>query len=236
MLRDGDEDGIERRALTIESIGIVRVREGPWFVYDKSAGGAVNMMRFRVMHWGNLLSGARRAWERDPQKKNRAVQLSVTMGISRCRRYDENAPDDAKYFLTNVGNITNDVVTMATIPEIMASTPDIEKSWIVLKDLYNWKGLDQNTHNIKKFECVESVFKGRFGCYEVYEIANTAFKAMNKVMRRAITEGFSRFAKAHLGLTFCPGPIFRFRLLILHFDSDGVFVIDDSNAMFEWDV
>ena len=98
MLRDGDEDGIERRALTIESIGIVRVREGPWFVYDKSAGGAVNMMRFRVMHWGNLLSGARRAWERDPQKKNRAVQLSVSMGISRCRRYDENAPDDANFF------------------------------------------------------------------------------------------------------------------------------------------
>ena len=43
-------------------------------------------------------------------------------------------PTDAATMLVDVGNVSNDETTATTLPEVMASTVQCEKSWIVMKD------------------------------------------------------------------------------------------------------
>ena len=171
------------RAASVDSIGLIRVREGPWFRYLYRQG-VVCKTRYKVFTWGNLLAGAKISYYKDKNRQNRAVQLSVRAGIAKSRRYDHLMPDDACTFLVEIGNVTNSLVTNPGILDLLMATPECEKSWTAQKAEHKWRGLEPNVHDAKKLMCVHALNRTHtkfWKEYQSYEVSNTTFKEMNRV-------------------------------------------------------
>ncbi|MDA8583559.1 hypothetical protein N9L68_04980 [bacterium] len=129
----GDEASEEARESSVDEVGIVPSRGGPWLVAvdkdnPKHASFPVGVLCL-VLHWASLLSGARRSWLKDVKKENRVVHLTVREGVDDCRKYHPKTPTWAIKFLVHMSNIVNNIVTGITILQVYRSTVDCERAF-----------------------------------------------------------------------------------------------------------
>ena len=107
----GCKSSVLSRKLSVESIGIVAQRLGPWIIEAKPGSGEKD----EVMHWATLLDGAEMAYNADVDKTNKTLQWSVRRPILHGKKYHWKVPDDARDFLKDLGNVTNAEVLVVTI-------------------------------------------------------------------------------------------------------------------------
>ncbi|CAK0797438.1 unnamed protein product [Prorocentrum cordatum] len=198
----GDEDSVSQREESVTKIGIIDIRKGPW--YMKCPEHMKREVRpgtqYLLFHWGTLLEGARRAFAKDGQKKNRTVQLSVMNGVKACKEFNIRMPKDAIRFLINVGNLVNDQQTPKTFVEILESTDSIEMAWTKKKNANNWSAPalgGQAKLEEYKFEFIKTLSRD-WRTYRNYELCNTFYKESKKVFTDGTTTVWAEFKRRAL--------------------------------------
>jgi hypothetical protein len=178
----GDEASILLRMKSVQDIGIIRdIRGGPWLVKHKDK---TIEDRFFAVHWATLIQGAERARLADPNGLNKCVQMSLTAGLSKCKIYQSNTPDDVIRWLVELGNLLNSEATSITILEKWRCTGHVEPQWAAKRKDMNWttSSLPAKVRDEKKFGFVCSLHKNRWSCYHAYEVTNTFYKESQKLM------------------------------------------------------
>jgi hypothetical protein len=180
----GDEDSEQQREDGVDKVGILDIRKGPWYI-DAAADSDDAAMEANILllHWGNLLAGARRSYVKDKKRENKAVQLSVRAGVKHSKRYSRQTPNDVLMFLVDTGNITNDSNTPTTFIEHYRATRGHEQAWSKKKIAMGWNtnNMSGKEHDLRKHAFIEGLCPGVYPKYLVYEKTNTFFKLSQKV-------------------------------------------------------
>ena len=172
----GDEDSVARRQQSVEEIGIRQeLRSPPWLVQHPKLGVDD---RFQALHWGTLFEGAKRAWLKDTQKVNPAVQTTINTPIKAAKLYRRDLTRDAARFLVEYGNLLNEEATATTILQVWRSTTVVEPAWTRHRHSKQWTAaaLGQQLLNEKKLEFASVMYPGRWSTYTAYERCNTFWK------------------------------------------------------------
>jgi hypothetical protein len=194
----GDEDSTKDREDSVWGVGILDLRSGAWLVpRDKSDTKSAEGVVYLLLHWGTLLAGAKRAYDRDTTKQNKAVQLSVLSGVKHCKKYNKLMPPDAIRFKVDVGNVTNNSATTKTFLEVYRCTRHAEQAWAKKKHLMGWTCTSvggQRRLDEKKFMFMNGLHPKLWPFYRSYEICNLVFKEASKDYRM--------WVNIHMGMGF----------------------------------
>ena len=184
----GDEDSVLDREQSVNAVGILDLRTGPWFIErTKDQQKICNVfpphVKFLLMHWGTLLSGAERAYKKDTKKVNKAVQVSVKNGVKHCKKYSSKTPDDVIKFIVAKGNWVNDKQTPPTFLEVFRCTKECETGFSKKRTSMGWTTNRMTQGHIDKlrFLYVQGLWPKRWPHFRNYEICANVYREATKV-------------------------------------------------------
>ena len=137
------------------------------------------------MHWSTLIEGTEIPYQRDVEKKNKAVQSTINNGLSMVKIYSRriNKFYDCVRFLKELGNRLNDVVTGKTPLEIWRYTLTVEMAFAKKKSVMGWTitGVGQSQMDSLKFSVATSLYPDIWATYVEYEVTKVFFKESQTV-------------------------------------------------------
>ena len=93
-----------------------------------------------AVHFASRLTAVLRAIQGDPNKKNKAVQLTIVRGLTGCKIYSRHTARYMRKFLVRLGNSRNGEGTITTIIEKYNDCEQLEAVFKQrVKDL-KWQG------------------------------------------------------------------------------------------------
>ncbi|CAK0833439.1 unnamed protein product, partial [Prorocentrum cordatum] len=172
----GDAASVQSRKRSVEKVGILNVRAGPWVVprgeiditvyADKASKTTktVTLQRYNLLHWATLYEGLQAAVNDDGNAGNSVVEASLRDGLQNYKVFYKRTPAYVQEYLVDVGNETNDEQSSRTA---------LQK-----KKLYEWSvaSLGQRQYAEKGFEVAESTFVNRWRSSHQHDQSLSAYK------------------------------------------------------------
>ena len=154
----GSPDSLHELVDSVESIGVVMGMRGGVWTQSSQEGEEL------VLHAATLCEATRAAVENDKGLRNKALQVTVSLGMPHSKRYSKRMPPDVADFLIMLGNKTNKMSTETGILEILKSTSECEIAFNRRKKTMNWtvSALGQARMEDKKFHVASSLYPKRW--------------------------------------------------------------------------
>jgi hypothetical protein len=176
----GDAGSIASRKKTVENIGVLDSREPPYFIRNADNPAHADLLTCATLY----ADGAKAAYQSDVKKKNRTVQISVSIPVKACKEYHRMMPKVVAVWLIDYGNITNDENTKTTWMEVYRSTKDAKAGFHRHKHQMKWVGtMTQQKLQDKELEYIQGQWPGRWDFYPHYEVCQSFYSLAPKVSR-----------------------------------------------------
>ncbi|CAK0830462.1 unnamed protein product [Prorocentrum cordatum] len=169
------------RCKSVETIGICKVRKGPWVI-------PAGENQWTVLHWASLLEGAKMAMEKDPHKKNRTVWIALEAGCDSAVEFDPNLPDDVKDYVIELGNATNASTLVVTVLQVFMSTETILSGWAIQKEKVTATGDGCGgalTLYARRHAYANTVFSGRWRSQNALDVTINTYNLLQTTMTSA---------------------------------------------------
>ncbi|CAK0865408.1 unnamed protein product [Prorocentrum cordatum] len=149
----GDAASAQSRKRSVEKVGILNIRAGPWVVPRDEIDITVYADK-----------GLQAAVNDEGNAGNSVVEASLRDGLQNCKVFHKRTPAYVQEYLVDVGNETNDEQSSRTALQVLMSHDSVEPTFFQKKKLYEWSvaSLGQRQYAEKRFEVAESMFVNRW--------------------------------------------------------------------------
>ena len=130
-LGDGPDEEMETSAW---ELGVLQgLRKGPWLFVDNnhssSQGGVGRDTAYTAMHWGRVLTAAKKNWERPDYGDSAVLVKSLGTPLRDCIVFLGQMPKQCKEKLKDIGNVANTAILATTPLERYGQVPQLEATF-----------------------------------------------------------------------------------------------------------